>query len=98
MYIYEESFVISYSLKLTFTHIFTLEMLLLSSLVETGQRPGAGLTQADKKITHVYNQTSIWRFSRGGTWVSRGDKRPPCPPKCNLGLLEVVLLRSFKSC
>ena len=45
MYIYEESFVISYSSNLTF-YIHKNAIIIL--LVETGQHLGAGLTQVDK--------------------------------------------------
>ena len=52
-------------------------MLFLSLLLETGQLPGAGLTQADKKCTQLNFYLEILK---GGTWVSRGGKSPPCPP------------------
>ena len=63
-------------MDLTFyTHY--IEMLLLSLLVETGQLPGAGLTQADKTCIQLNFYLEIL------TWVSRGVKSPPAPPKCN---------------
>ena len=37
-------------LNIPFNILHTLELLLLSLLVETGQLPGAGLTQADKTV------------------------------------------------
>ena len=53
-------------------------MLLLSLLVETGQRPGAGLTQeADKTCIQLNLYLEILK---GGTWVSRRVKSPPLPP------------------
>ena len=55
----------------------TLEMLLLSLLVETGQLPGAGLTRADKTCIQLNFYLDILR---GGTWVSRGGKSPRCNP------------------
>ena len=56
-------------------------MLLLSLLVETGKLPGAGLTQADKTCIQLNFYLEILK---GGTWVSRGGKSPPClPPKYN---------------
>ena len=44
-------------------------MLLLSLFVETGQCPGAGLTQADKTCIQLNFYLEILK---GGTWVSRG--------------------------
>ena len=54
-------------------------MLLLSFFVETGQCPGAGLTQADKTCIQLNFYLEILK---GGTWVSRGGQKPP---NCNPG-------------
>ena len=51
-------------------------MLLLSLLVETGQLPGAGLTQADKTCIQLNFYLEVLK---GGTWVSREAKAPPAP-------------------
>ena len=63
LYVYEESFVISYSSNLTF-YIYTIEMLLLSLLIETGQRPGTGLTQEEKTCMQLNFYLEILK---GGT-------------------------------
>ena len=64
-------------------------MLLLSLLVETGQLPGTGLTQADKTCIQLNFYLEILKgFSLGFqgflTWVSLGfqggAKAPPDPP------------------
>ena len=52
-------------------------MLLLSLLVETGQLPGAGLTQADKTCIQFNYYLEILK---GG---HLGLKAPLSPPKCN---------------
>ena len=61
-------------------------MLLLSLLVETGQLPAAGLTQADKTCIQLNFYLEILK---GGTWVSRGGKSPPAPLKCNPGIASM---------
>ena len=63
-------------------------MLLLSLLVETGQRLGAGLTQADKTCIQLnfYLKTLI---SRGAPGFQGGKSLPPlnAPPKCNPAII-----------
>ena len=58
-------------------------MLLLSLLVETGQLPGTGLTQAEK---NMYTIKLLFGDSQGGApGFQGGEKAPPAPPppKCN---------------
>ena len=86
MYLYEESFVISYSLNLTF-YIHYIEMLLLSLLVETGQHPGAGLTQANKTCIQLDFYLDILKGAPG---FQGGAKSPSCPPKCNRGVCSLL--------
>ena len=51
-------------------------MLLLSLLVETGQHPGVGLTQADKTCTIKI----LFGDSQGEAHGFQGGQKPPCPP------------------
>ena len=62
-------------------------MLLLSLLVETGQLPGAGLTQADNTCIQLNFYLEILK---GGNWVSRGGKSPPL----NATLVQHTLIQS----
>ena len=77
-------------------------MLLLSLLVETGQRPGAGLTQAEKTCIQLN-----FYILKGGTWVSRGGggKKKTFPLNATLKyndyavlLLISLLLLYIQSC
>ena len=86
IYIYEESFVISYSWNLTF-YIHYIEMLLLSLLVETGQLPGAGLTQAVKTCIQLDFYLEILKGAPG---FQGGQNPPPAPPKCNHGVCSLL--------
>ena len=64
-------------------------MLLLSLLVETGQLPGAGLTQADKTCIQLNFYLEILK---GGTWVSGGGGKSPPAPSLNATLAVCVYL------
>ena len=57
-------------------------MLLISLLVETGQLPGAGLTQADKTCIQLNFYLEILKGGHLG-FKGGGGKSPPCPPKYN---------------
>ena len=61
-------------------------MLLLSLLVETGQLPGAGLTQADKTCIQLNFYLEILKGHLG---FKGGQKPPPAaPPKYNPGIRD----------
>ena len=50
---------------------------MLLSLVETGQLPGTGLTQADK----TYIQLNFYlKILKGGHLGFKGGQKPPVPP------------------
>ena len=58
-------------------------MLFLSLLVETGQRPGAGLTQADKTIIQLNFYLEILK---GRNLGFKRRQKPPLPPPLNATL------------
>ena len=62
--------------------LHTIEML-LSLLVETGQRPGTGLTQADKTCIQLNFYLKILKGGHLGFKGGGGGGKPPSPPKCN---------------
>ena len=63
---------------------FALQCFSLSLLVETGQLPGAGLTQADKTCIQLNFYLEILK---GGHLGFKGGQKPPLPPpKCNPAL------------
>ena len=57
-------------------------MLLLSLLVETGQLPGAGLTQADKTCIHLNFYLEILKGGHLG--FKGGQSAPPAPLNATL--------------
>ena len=64
-------------------------MLLLSLLVEISQHPGAGLTQADKKVTIKL----IFGDSQGGAPGFQGGEKPPLPPlNATLTMIRVMVM------
>ena len=72
-------------------------MLLLHLLVGTGQRPDAGLTQADKTCTQLNFYLEIFK---GGHLDFKGGQKPPLPLPLNETLityegLSLIQLRRY---
>ena len=63
-------------------------MLLLSLLVDTGQLPGTGLTQADKTCIQLNFYLDILKGEHLGFKVG-GGKSPPAPPPLNATLQNI---------
>ena len=79
IYIYMRNHLLS-----EFNILHTLDVLLLSLLVETGQLPGASLTQAYKTCIQLNFYLEILK---GGHLGFKGGQKPPLPPpKCNPAL------------
>ena len=79
IYIYMRNHLLS-----EFNILHTLDVLLLSLLVETGQLPGAGLTQAYKTCIQLNFYLEI--LNGGAPGFQGGAKAPLPPPKCNPAL------------